>query len=60
VVERCLWVTRAPCVAGFGVRKVMVRSHGGAREMRPRALCVSGEGRAAVSQQARVQALVGA
>jgi hypothetical protein len=34
-VERCLWVTRAPCAAGFGVGKAPVRSPDDAREMRP-------------------------
>jgi hypothetical protein len=35
-VERCLWVTRAPCAASFGVGKTLARSPGGTREMRLR------------------------
>jgi hypothetical protein len=33
--EQCLWVTKTPCVAGFGVGKAPARSPDGAREMRP-------------------------
>jgi hypothetical protein len=33
-VERCLWVTMAPCAAGFGVSKELVRSPSSTRDMR--------------------------